>query len=96
LPGSDKVWHGGSYLALALPVCILFSRAAGRWRATILLVLFGAALEVAQLLVPRRSFEWADMAANTTGVAVGMLLSFGLGSVLAPQSPRAHHARPRR
>jgi VanZ family protein len=36
------------------------------------MIALGAALELAQKLVPGRSFEWGDMLANTAGVLTGM------------------------
>jgi|GEM_PF-2350396 len=93
LQGSDKLWHGGGYFLLGLPVWALFS---GRRQITLVmlaLVGLGAALEVLQLFVPRRSFEWADMVANTMGVVVGVLVgAFFVRAFLAPLLARALQA----
>jgi len=75
LQGSDKVWHGGWYMLLALPVCFIFPPTRQSLTATGALAIYGALIEAAQMLVPGRSCEWGDMLANSTGAAFGFLLS---------------------
>ncbi|MCW5964433.1 MAG: VanZ family protein [Bryobacterales bacterium] len=84
MPGSDKVWHGSSYLLLALPICFLFPSKLCAFRAAACLALYGALIEVGQLYVPGRSFEWGDIFANATGAFGGMFLSM----LLARWMPR--------
>jgi hypothetical protein len=68
---SDKVLHFGAYLVLAGIPVYGFARPRGvRW--ALAMIALGAALELAQKLVPGRSFEWGDMLANTAGVLTGM------------------------
>lgn len=82
MPGSDKFWHGLTYLLLALPVSILFPRKPAALLATAMLAGYGAAIEVGQQFVPQRSFEWADMLANSAGAFAGLLLSHWLAWVV--------------
>lgn len=70
---SDKVMHGLGYALLgALAV------ASGlRWLpAVVVAVGFGLILEVAQRLTGYRSFEWADLAADAVGAAIGAALGW--------------------
>lgn len=75
IQGSDKVWHGATYLLLALPICFLFPSKVRALGAAISLAIYGALLEVGQLFVPARSFEWGDIFANSTGAFAGLLVS---------------------
>ncbi len=82
LPQIDKVWHALAYLVLAVlaagalwgnPPTPLLSRAARRagWS----MALLGVGLEFAQAYVPGRVASLADMAANTAGAWLGVLLA---------------------
>lgn len=79
-PGADKLVHGLMFLTLEL--IILWERhtlrqtsKAGIWLTALCVAIFGAATEVAQNLMQEgRSFEWLDMAADTTGAFAGSLL----------------------
>jgi VanZ family protein len=79
---SDKVIHFLSFVAVSLAT-VTFCRTlrqfvlAGLW-----CVLAGIGLEVAQRLTATRRFEWADMAANLSGTAVGIVLAVLLLLVL--------------
>lgn len=75
LHGSDKAWHGGTYLLLAIPLCFLFRGVGRAALAAAGLALFGTALECGQLFVPGRSFEWGDILANSMGATAGFLVS---------------------
>jgi len=55
----------------------------GRYGAAIAGVLLGGVLEVAQYYVPGRTASYADAAANTLGVVVGVLVAMRAGRVLA-------------
>ncbi len=73
-PGAfgDKLVHGSGYAALA--VCWrLALRVQTRWVLAAVFG-FGAAIECLQALTPWRQFEWADMMANGTGAAIGLLV----------------------
>jgi VanZ family protein len=71
---NDKTLHFTAYAVLAfIPVFgAKLRRGVPLAASTILL---GVALEFAQRLVPSRSFEVADMVANTLGVSAGMVLA---------------------
>jgi hypothetical protein len=81
--GSDKIAHCAAYGAM-----MLWFGQFSRRRAVLLpvasgLVALGIALEFLQGATDYRTFDVADMAANTVGVAVGLLLSMTrLGGVL--------------
>lgn len=72
---SDKVGHYIAYLALALAVSGI-SSPPHLWRSMLGCFLLGAALELAQAaFTEQRSAEWADLAANTAGIATAWLIS---------------------
>lgn len=70
MPGLDKIQHFVAFAVLALPLCV----ARPRW--TMLIVaaatFYGGGIELVQPLVGR-SAEWADLAADAAGAAVGGL-----------------------
>jgi VanZ family protein len=70
LEGGDKLGHFFAYAALAYWFCQFYFH---RTRLAYLLgfVAMGVAIEFAQRATGYRSFELADMAANTVGVAAG-------------------------
>lgn len=71
-PGrSDLVGHLVAFAGLA----VLLSLAVRRWWVVLLVGIgLGVLLETAQLLIPGRTFDRLDMAANLVGVMVGALL----------------------
>lgn len=87
VPGSDKLWHWGGHLLLALPIPFLFGGRQRVWAAGAALVAYGIALEFAQEFVPGRSFEVADMVANSAGVLSGTIAGFWLRGVLPGMQP---------
>jgi VanZ family protein len=70
---SDKAVHFSSYALLAFIPAVGFRRPAGT---TCAVAMFpaGVTLEFLQRTVPGRSFELADMAANTAGVLMGLAI----------------------
>ncbi len=73
--GSDKVIHFTSFLAISL-ACVTFCRSA--WQlglAAAFCALAEVLLEAAHYFIPQRDFELADMAANLSGTATGMLIA---------------------
>lgn len=76
LPGrfSDKVLHFSGYFGVTAWYAQLYLRSTVRKRQLFGFVVVGVLLEFAQLLVNERSFEWADMLANASGVVVAGLL----------------------
>ena len=72
---ADKAWHFLAYLVLALAGSAI-TTPARLWRTMLRCFALGALLEIAQgLLTATRSPEWADLAANSAGIAVAWLLS---------------------
>jgi VanZ family protein len=72
---SDKLYHFSGYFGLMAWYAQLLKR---RTIAVLLFIAMGVSLESAQLLVSARSFEWADMLANVSGVVVAALLFRGV------------------
>ena len=71
---NDKTLHFTAYAVLAfLPVFGFKLRSGIPLAAS--MILLGVVLELAQRLVPFRSFEIADMMANAMGVLAGMVLA---------------------
>jgi VanZ family protein len=72
---SDKAWHFLSYFALALAGSAI--AAPDRlWRTMLWCFLLGAAMEIAQgAFTAHRSPEWADLAANSAGIAAAWLFT---------------------
>ena len=68
---ADKLEHALAYSLLMLWFCQCYPRQ--RILTALLLALMGAALEILQGLSGYRSFEYADMLANTAGVILGWL-----------------------
>ncbi|MDZ7638901.1 MAG: VanZ family protein [Bryobacterales bacterium] len=82
MPGSDKLWHLGGYLALALPIPFIWGSRRRVLAVGLLLALYGVGLEFAQEYVPGRSFELSDMFANSAGVVCGIALAVWLRSAI--------------
>ena len=81
---NDKVGHMIGYLVLMLWFLQIYQKKMSRWILAILLIALGVCLEFLQGLGAVRMFEVADMAANTSGVFLGWLLSLtGLDKTLA-------------
>lgn len=76
LPHLDKLEHALAYLVLMAWFGGLSRPRAHRWIALGLLAL-GAAVELAQGAGPWRRADWADLAADAAGIALGWLLARG-------------------
>ena len=74
-PWSDKLYHFSGYFGVMAWYAQFVKQ---RYLTIILLVLLGIALEFMQMLVNTRSFEWADMLANTVGVLSAALIVRGM------------------
>lgn len=72
---SDKIYHFSGYFGVMAWYAQFIKQ---RLMTIILLVLLGVSLEFAQMLVSTRSFEWADMLANVSGVIVAAILIRGV------------------
>ena len=71
---SDKLIHAGVYGSLMIWFAGLYRRQL-HWVIAILLFLLGFGLDWLQSLTPYRSFEMADVAANTGGILAALILS---------------------
>lgn len=71
---SDKLLHYSSYMLLAFVPMMGFRRRTGI-ACALAMIPVGVVLEFLQRLVPGRSFEYADMAANTLGVLTGLAVA---------------------
>ncbi len=75
LDQGDKLGHLLSYGVLSLWFCLLYRRWQARLGFAALWVAMGIALEFAQGATGYRTFEFADMAANSLGVLLGWGIS---------------------
>ncbi|RQO63083.1 VanZ family protein [Paucibacter sp. KBW04] len=50
------------------------------------LLAYGGAIELIQFFVPGRSCEWADLGADSLGMALGLLIAVALSRLLRPLS----------
>jgi VanZ family protein len=83
VPFYDKFGHTFAYCGLALWFAQIYTSAARRLLIALGFIAMGVALEFLQALTPARSFEYADMLANTAGALAGYLLArHGLGDLL--------------
>lgn len=76
-PGFDKVEHFIIYGALMFWFCQVYSHRRQRVIVASLLVALGVGVEFVQRMTGYRSFEYADMAADTIGVILGWIASRG-------------------
>lgn len=85
LPNSDKLNHALAYVVLMLYFGQLVGTAVRpRVVVTGALISFGIAIELLQSMLPPRTAELADLAANLTGMAIGwLLLPTALGRTLS-------------
>ncbi|MCI5166473.1 MAG: VanZ family protein [Candidatus Electrothrix sp. GM3_4] len=81
VPGGDKLHHLVTYAALVFPVALRKPRF---WK--LIVVLFIAYSGVIELVQPfvNRYGDWWDMAANSTGLACGVLIAVGLRKHFLP------------
>lgn len=77
--GWDKLNHGAAFAALAFSAW-LGHAASTRRRGLALLALwiYGGLIEVAQTWLPPRQGDWADLLADTVGLALGTALAVGI------------------
>ena len=76
---ADKWLHGLTFAALAVWFGGLFAKPA-YLRVAIGLTVFGFIVEGCQLMVSYRTGDWIDIAANTVGIIIGLMIAAaGLG-----------------
>jgi len=72
MPGTDKTHHLFAYAFLMFPTAL---RKPKNWiLLSLLFIAYGGAIELLQPYVNRYG-EWLDMAANTAGVACGLIIA---------------------
>ena len=72
VPGTDKTHHIIAYAALILPTAL---RKPNRWLSLgPLFIAYGGAIELLQPYVNRYG-EWLDLAANTAGMVLGLIIA---------------------
>ena len=83
--GSDKLGHFFAYAMLMIWGSVAFPHRRNIWPVACFLVGLGALLEVVQSLIPSRTADWLDLAANFAGVAVGAAIypvTIAIGRIL--------------
>jgi VanZ family protein len=79
LDNSDKFLHAATFSVLAVWFAGQYRRPS-YWRIAAGLMLFGCLIEISQLMVSYRMADWADIAANTVGIIIGLTVAIaGLG-----------------
>ena len=74
-PYQDKVFHAFAYFVLMAWFSQIYHDRFQRNMIAVVFVLMGVTLEYLQSFDPARYFEYADMVANTTGVALGFFIA---------------------
>jgi VanZ family protein len=75
---SDKFAHFAAYATLGLLAMLSLSGMRKSVLAAAAMVALGIAVELVQGVLPWRSFEWLDIAANTIGVLAGSALALAV------------------
>ena len=73
-PGIDKWLHGITFAMLALWFTGQYARRS-YWMIVLGLAFYGALIEIGQSMIPYRSAEWGDLAADIAGIAAGVLIA---------------------
>ena len=74
LPGSDKLHHFIAYFITTIFGLLAYLRKNIFLQLSISLLLLGSILEIVQIWIPNRRFEFLDMLANTSGVVIGLVI----------------------
>jgi VanZ family protein len=74
-PNADKLEHGFAYASLSLWFCQIYLQARQRAAVVVALIALGITLEFLQGMGGYRTFEVADMVANSIGALLGFLLA---------------------
>ncbi len=73
----DKWMHGLTFAFLALWYTGQYARAS-YWLIALGLLLYGAIIEIGQSMIPYRTAEWGDLAADLAGIAAGILIAIAV------------------
>ena len=71
---TDKWLHGLTFMLLALWYTGQYAPGS-YWRIAVGLSAYGALIEIGQSMIPYRTAEWGDMAADLAGIAVGLVVA---------------------
>lgn len=74
-PYEDKAFHVMAYFVLMTWFAQIYHGRLQRNVIAVMLVIMGVTLEYLQSFDPNRSYEYADMFANSTGVVLGLLVT---------------------
>lgn len=74
-PHEDWLYHGLSFLLPMFWMAMLFKSRKEQYYLFVTGLLLGAILEGLQKLTPYHIFDWADIAANWTGLIIGLKLA---------------------
>jgi len=88
IDNGDKFGHFFAYGLLMVWFAQIYIRVKLRLWLMLAFILMGVLLEVLQSMTAVRTYSYADMAANTTGVFIGLLLSQGPMARLLQQFER--------
>jgi VanZ family protein len=81
---ADKLEHALAYCLLMLWFCQVYRQRSARMLLAAILLVMGVMIEYLQRETGYRTFDYADMLANTTGIVVGWAWArTGLGRVFA-------------
>lgn len=72
---TDKYWHFLGNLLFFLSARLAVLRLGNIWFVLGFVLLYGAAMELAQNLVPQRMFDMRDLMANALGVLAGLAIA---------------------
>jgi VanZ family protein len=73
--GNDKLAHFAAYIAITFWFGQIYNRNRVRWTIALAFVILGMSLEYLQRMSGYRTFEYADMGANASGVLCALLLA---------------------
>ena len=77
VPGIDKWLHAITFAILALWFTGQYARSS-YWKIAAGLIAYGAAIEIGQSMIPYRTAEWGDLAADVAGVLLGVVIALVL------------------
>jgi VanZ family protein len=77
LPYEDKFFHALAYFSLMFWFAQIYHDKFQRNMVALVFIFMGMTIEYLQSFEPNRFAEFADMAANATGVALGFILASG-------------------
>ncbi|WP_049723682.1 VanZ family protein [Gilvimarinus polysaccharolyticus] len=79
---NDLLMHFSGYVAAGVSIGFAFGKRSSLWRFMVLF-LFSTAIECIQYTLPWRSFDVRDIAANTAGILLGLLVWWLAGLVVS-------------